>query len=90
MTPVRPRLARKARLRWDAREQTHFLLWPERGLRLNATAAAIIELCDGEHSVEDIVRALVVRFPGDAEAQIAADVTALVEELGRRALLAEA
>jgi hypothetical protein len=36
---ARPRLAPKVRLRWDRKDARYMLLYPERGLVLNATAA---------------------------------------------------
>ena len=49
----RPRLARKARLREDRVRGQTLLLYPEHGLVLNPSAAAIVRLCDGR-SVQDI------------------------------------
>jgi coenzyme PQQ biosynthesis protein PqqD len=43
----RPQLARKARLRADRLSGETLLLYPEHGLRLNPSAAAILRLCDG-------------------------------------------
>jgi hypothetical protein len=43
----RPQLARKARLRTDRLTGETLLLYPEHGLVLNPSAAAILRLCDG-------------------------------------------
>ncbi|HSS00149.1 MAG TPA: PqqD family peptide modification chaperone [Kofleriaceae bacterium] len=53
----RPRLARKARLREDRIAGETLLLYPEHGLVLNPSAAAIVRLCDGR-SVRDIATEL--------------------------------
>ena len=53
----RPRLARKARLRDDRIAGQTLLLYPEHGLVLNPSAAAIVRLCDGR-SVRDIASEL--------------------------------
>ncbi|HEY0478793.1 MAG TPA: PqqD family peptide modification chaperone [Kofleriaceae bacterium] len=53
----RPRLARKARLRTDRLTGDTLLLYPEHGLVLNPSAAAILRLCDGR-SAADIAAAL--------------------------------
>ena len=53
----RPQLARKARLRTDRVTGETLLLYPEHGLVLNASAAAIMRLCDGR-AVGDIAGAL--------------------------------
>jgi hypothetical protein len=49
----RPQLARKARLRTDRISGETLLLYPEHGLVLNPSAAAILRLCDGR-AVRDI------------------------------------
>jgi coenzyme PQQ biosynthesis protein PqqD len=53
----RPQLARKARLREDRVAGETLLLYPEHGLVLNPSAAAILRLCDGR-SVSDIAAEL--------------------------------
>jgi coenzyme PQQ biosynthesis protein PqqD len=53
----RPQLARKARLRTDRISGETLLLYPEHGLVLNPSAAAILRLCDGR-SVRDIAAEL--------------------------------
>lgn len=52
---ARPRLRRPARLKYDSTRQTELLLLPERVVNLNATAAAILRLCDGRRTVPEIV-----------------------------------
>ena len=52
---TRPRLVTGARLRYDEVREEHLLLVPEGAVRLNPTAAEVLELCDGERSLEDIV-----------------------------------
>jgi len=55
---VRLRLADKARLKKDPRTGRMMLLYPERGLELSQTAAAIAELCTGARTVREIVDAM--------------------------------
>ena len=55
---TRPRLVTGARLRYDEVREEHLLLFPEGAVRLNPTAAEVLELCDGERSLDDIVGAL--------------------------------
>ena len=83
----RPRLAAKARLRWDAVEKKHMLVFPEAALMLNDSAAAILKLCDGERVVEQIVDALVEQFTGADRSVIANEVTVLLTRLQARGLL---
>ncbi|WP_344548430.1 pyrroloquinoline quinone biosynthesis peptide chaperone PqqD [Actinomadura fulvescens] len=51
-------------LRRDRTRGADILLMPERVVVLNETAARILRLCDGEHSVDDIVTELGQAFPG--------------------------
>ena len=55
---VVPRVAPKARLHWDEVRERHVLLYPEGLVALNDTAAAILQLCDGDRPVEQIVATL--------------------------------
>lgn len=66
---ARPRLAPKVRLRWDRKDGRYMLLYPERGLVLNGTAAEVVKLCTGEHTVASIVARLAGQYadqPADA------------------------
>ena len=58
----KPRLARKARLRYEEVRQTDLLLLPERVVKLNATGAAILRLCDGNRTVDEIAKELETRY----------------------------
>ena len=60
--PTYPRLAKKARLRWDGVEKKPMLLYPERGLILNETGASILAMCDGKHSIP----MMIASFTGEA------------------------
>jgi pyrroloquinoline quinone biosynthesis protein D len=80
---MRPKLVPSARLRFDKIEQKHLLLSPERGLLLNETATAILELCDGTRTVAEIAAALRARWPHADEGEVAA----FVDRLRERGLL---
>ena len=70
MTPdlnSRPRLAPGCRLN-DAKQQPRILLMPEKALRLMGPSLEIIERCDGQHSVLQIITEL-QRIYDKAEAQ---------------------
>ena len=58
----KPRLARKARLRYEEVRQADLLLLPERVVKLNPTGAAILRLCDGSRTVGEIVQELETQF----------------------------
>lgn len=83
----RPRLASKARLRWDRREGRYLLLYPERGLLLNATAAEIVQRCTGEHTVDAIVNHLLEKYPGKARSEVEGEVMAFLTQIRSRGLL---
>lgn len=61
-TETRPRLASKVRLRYDRKGERYMLLYPEKGLVLNPTAADIVRLCSGENTVTAIVDQLAGKY----------------------------
>ena len=84
---ARPRLAPKVRLRWDRKDERYMLLYPERGLVLNATAADVVKLCTGEHTVAVIVERLAEKYaPQPAEA-IEREVLAFLHAMVERGLI---
>jgi pyrroloquinoline quinone biosynthesis protein D len=60
------------------------LLFPEGVLVPNATAAAVLELCDGARSVTEITTALSGRYSG----VVAQDVLSVLSRLGERRVVA--
>jgi pyrroloquinoline quinone biosynthesis protein D len=84
---TRPRLVTGARLRYDEVREEHLLLVPEGAVRLNASAAAVLELCDGARSVDDIVGVLTQRYEG---ADLGDEVRELVDGMAGRGLLVDA
>ena len=80
-----PKLARRARLRVDGFGEA-ILLYPERGLLLNQSAAAIVGLCDGRHSVAEIAATL-AQDRGAPRELVERDVKAFLRELRDRGLL---
>ena len=83
----KPALAGKARLRFDHATGGYLLLYPERGLALNPTAASILKLCNGELTVDGIVERLRVDYPDRVGAKLRQDVIEFLEEMARRGLL---
>lgn len=55
-------LAPGVRLHWSTVRQQHWLLFPEGALALNASAAAILACCDGQHGLDDMVIALQTQY----------------------------
>jgi pyrroloquinoline-quinone synthase len=85
---VSPRLAAKAKLRYDRKADRTMLLYPEKGLVLNATAADVATLCTGEHTVADIVGQLSAKYNQDA-AIVQKEVIALLASFAERGLVHE-
>jgi pyrroloquinoline quinone biosynthesis protein D len=84
---TRPRLVTGARLQYDDVRSEHVLLIPEGVVRLNPTAAEVLELCDGRRSLDDIASALSARYDG---ADVLDDVRELVDALAERGLVVDA
>jgi len=84
---MRPRLAPKVRLRHDAQSGRYLLLYPEKGMQLNGTAADIVQLCTGERTVGEIIRELCEKYTSRPSETIAAEVTQFLEALQMRLLI---
>ena len=78
-----PTLWRLARLDYDPVRQRHVLLYPEGTVLLNDTGAAILELCNGTHTMAQIVSILTERYQAD----VAVDVAEYLEQMARRELI---
>lgn len=83
---VRLRLSPKARVRADKISGKPALLYPEGVLLLNPTGAAIVELCDGQHTVREMVSELAVRYNAPPD-KLSRDVAQYLERLRERELL---
>jgi pyrroloquinoline quinone biosynthesis protein D len=84
---TRPRLVTGARLQYDDVREEHVLLVPEGVVRLNPTAAEVLELCDGERSLDEIVDTLAARYEGS---DLRNDVQGLVDGMTQRGLVVDA
>jgi coenzyme PQQ biosynthesis protein PqqD len=84
---ARPRLAPKARLRLDQKTNRYLLLYPEKGMQLNPTAADIVQLCTGEHTVEEIVSRLVEKYAPQPREVVEREVLSFLDALSERALV---
>ena len=83
---MRPRLVEGARLQYDDVRDEHLLLIPEGAVRLNETAAHVLELCDGR-SVDEIAATLSERYKGT---DVTDDVRELLDAMGERGLVIDA
>jgi pyrroloquinoline quinone biosynthesis protein D len=71
------------RLHFDPVRQRPVLLYPEGAVLLNDTGAAILELCNGSHTVREIVSILTERYGAD----VSADVTEYLNLMADRELI---
>ncbi len=62
---ARPRLPRGVRLRADEARGGHVLLAPERVVRADPVAVAILERCDGTRTLNQLVDELCAAYKGD-------------------------
>jgi pyrroloquinoline quinone biosynthesis protein D len=84
---IRPRLNPKARLRFDRRTGRHLLLYPETGLELNGTATAIVHLCTGEWTIDDMVDRLAQTYDDVSRGEIKRAIREFLGVLADRGLL---
>ena len=77
---AKPRLPRGVRLKNDETRGGYVLLAPERVVRADAVAVAILGLCDGTRTLNRLVDELCEVYKGD-RARIEADVRALLADL---------
>jgi pyrroloquinoline quinone biosynthesis protein D len=83
---VRPRLPRGVRLKHDQARGGHVLLAPERVVRADPVAVAILERCDGTRTLNELVEELCVAYNGD-RVRIETDVRALLADLAAKRML---
>lgn len=81
-----PRLAKKARLRFDRHSGGYMIVYPERGLALNESAAEIAKRCDGTRTIARIAEELAEESGASVEVTLP-DVLAFVERLAERGLI---
>jgi coenzyme PQQ biosynthesis protein PqqD len=84
---ARPRLAAKARLRWDRKDERFMLLYPERGLVLNPTAADVVKLCTGELTVATIVDQLAIKYEPQPREAVERQVVEFLTRMTERGLI---
>jgi pyrroloquinoline quinone biosynthesis protein D len=83
----RPRLAIGVRLRRDTVREHDVLLYPEGAVTLNQTAAAVLALCDGDRTLDQIVSTLSRQF---ADADVRADVEQLLADMSELGMVVDA
>ncbi|GAA1589000.1 pyrroloquinoline quinone biosynthesis peptide chaperone PqqD [Kribbella sancticallisti] len=76
---MKPRLRRGVRLTYDHTRDIQVLLYPEGVLVPNPTATAILRLCDGSSTVDDITVALSNQYDGVQAGQVLEVLTRLAD-----------
>lgn len=84
-----PTLARGTRLRYDDSRQRWVLLVPERVMAPDEIAVEILQLCDGQRSVAQIIDQLAEAYAAPRE-EIGADVIAMLQDLASSGFVVEA
>ncbi len=81
-----PRLPRHIKLRHDAARDRWIILAPERVHSPDATAVAVLELCDGVRTVAAIAGELAQTYDAPEEA-ILADISAMLQGLADKGVV---
>ena len=84
---ARPRFRSKVRLRLDRHTGQYILLYPERGLELNQTAAEIARLCTGEWTINAIEQHLARTYVDVSPHEIKREVLQFLNALAGRGLM---
>jgi pyrroloquinoline quinone biosynthesis protein D len=76
-----PRLA--AGCRWGKQGEDRVVLFPEGMMRLQGSGQSVLELCDGERTLQQIVEILSQRYSAD-KSKIQEDVAAFLKALQQK------
>jgi pyrroloquinoline quinone biosynthesis protein D len=82
----RPRLAKRARLHIDPVSGNPVLMHQEAILMLNCTGYEILKLCDGTHTLPELIKVLESRYR-DSGSILAQDVPEYVEAINQKGLI---
>ena len=83
----KPRLAARARLKFDPIANNEMLLFPEAALALNETGAAILRLCDGARSINEIVDQLSKKYDNAGRDALMREVVDFLATIRARGLI---
>jgi len=81
-----PAFPRGVRLKHDEARQEWVLLAPERLIKCDPIAAAVLQLCDGKRTMSDIVDILAEQYKADKKL-ISRDVLALLKGLADKKMV---
>ncbi len=80
-----PRLAPGCR--WGTQGEQKVVLFPEGMIRVQGTGESILELCDGQRTIQEIVATLSLRYGAADPAKITDDVSSFLEALQRKRIV---
>lgn len=73
--------------RWGTQGEDRVVLFPEGMIRVQGTGQKVLELCDGQRTVEDIVAALSATYNGADLVKIREDVDSFLEALQQKRVI---
>jgi pyrroloquinoline quinone biosynthesis protein D len=73
--------------RWGTQGEERVVLFPEGMIRVQGTGQNILELCDGQRTVQEIVTTLAEKFSGGDPAKIREDVGSFLEALQQKRIV---
>ena len=80
-----PRLAPGCR--WGTQGEKPVVLYPEGMIRVEGTGQHILELCDGQRTIQEIVAALAEKYGAADVGKINEDVSSFLETLQRKRIV---
>jgi pyrroloquinoline quinone biosynthesis protein D len=83
---TRPELPRHIKLRHDAGRERWIILAPERVFNPDETAVAVLKLCDGQRSVNEIAAILSKEYQAPIE-EITNDITTMLQDLSDKGVV---
>jgi pyrroloquinoline quinone biosynthesis protein D len=83
----RPRLARHLRLQTDRVSGAPVLLLPETIIVLNQTGYEILRLCDGSHTVPEIIQAMGNKYSAD-NLTLSREISEYLQAISQKGLIA--
>jgi pyrroloquinoline quinone biosynthesis protein D len=82
----RPALPKHIKMRHDAGRDRWIILAPERVFNPDETAVAVLKLCDGQRSVNDIAAILSQEYQAPIE-EITNDIVAMLQDLSDKGVV---
>ena len=86
VTASTPKLPRHVKMRHDVARDRYTILAPERVFTPDAVAVAVLKLCDGTRTVDQIARELALAYNAPRET-ILSDITAMLQALADKGVV---